>query len=427
MKKYFLILYMCLLSVNLYGLSMQNLFDALKHNPSVKLDEIDFNKAKIDEQKVTAKLYPKIRVFGKYENYSTPTGSIPVPPNTLINMVKDQTVGQPFGYNIYRLGGAFSMPIFIKSIYTLGKEAKIMRESLKAKKEINLLQNEAVLVATNASLLYLEHLFKSLNSKKDSLNETLKFVKIKVQTGRSAEAELYKIQDAISQIDIALNNILIEAQNYYAQIQSLTSIKLDKAIRMMDKKDFEQGSYKSLKSLRKKVLALNYDVEAKKENRWWPTISADGSFTRNYTKAYNNGHNLYENYSQIGVIISFALYNKESDVAIDEAHINAMKAQTQLEKEYLKLQSDTKAMIKNLKLLDKSVILYTKSIKNKLRLRDIAKVSFINGRMNMEDYLHYEDDYVAQQAKLYQIKAQQWQIKMKLAVAFGNNIEEMVQ
>lgn len=425
MKKYTIVF--LFLVASLYATTMQELFEALRKNPTIKLDEINLNRAKLDEDKVYSKLYPKLTIFGKYDNFSTPTGSVPIPPNTLIDMVQDPSIGQPFGYNIYRLGGSFSMPLFVKSIYTFGDQAKLMKASSKAQKKINLLQNEAVLVGTNANLLYLQHLSISLKRKASSLKETQKFIKIKVDTGRSAESELYKIEDAVMQIDINLNNISLQEQNAFAQIETLTEIKLTRAIKMQAKEEIKEGTYQSLEPLRIKSLALKYAIKAQQEKRWWPSLSANGSYTRNYTKAYNNGDDIYENYGQVGVLLSFPLFDEENNVAVDEAKISSMQVQTKLEKEKLKLDADAKAMLTSLDLLSRSTQLYTKSVVNKKRLRDIAKVSFTNGRMDMEDYLKYEDDLVAEEAKLYQTQAQLWQIKMKLAVIYGNNIQEMIR
>ncbi len=427
MKKYFIILIFFIFTINLDATTMQELFKALKKNPTVRLDEISVNKSKLNEEKVNSLLYPKVTLFTKYDNFSSPTGSVPIPPNTLTSMVKDSSDGQPFGYNIYRIGGSFSIPIFIKSIYTFGKKAKLMSESSRAKKKINLLQNEAILVVTNANLLYLNSLDKSLESKLASLDETKKTVTINVNSGRFAESELYKIEDAMVQVNIMLNNIEIEKQNFYAQIESLTGIKIFKPIPMEENFDVEIGDYKSLEPLHKKSLALEYGLKAQKEKRWWPTLSANGTYTRNYTKAYNNGADVYENYGQVGVVLAFKLFDAQSDVDVAEARVNKMQVQTQFEKEHLKLNADTKAMLSSIKLLKTSHKLYEKSVKNKQRLRDIAKVSFKNGRMNMQDYLKYEDDYVAEEAKLFQTRAKLWQLKMKLSVIFGNNIEEMIQ
>ena len=81
----------------------------------------------------------------------------------------------------------------------------------------------------------------------------------------------------------------------------------------------------------------------------------------------------------------------------------------------------------SLTLLENSIQLYQKSIQNKKKLLEIAKVNYNNARLSTEEYLRYEDAVVATEANLYKAKADKWQTLMELAVIYGNNIEEMVQ
>jgi hypothetical protein len=46
--------------------------------------------------------------------------------------------------------------------------------------------------------------------------------------------------------------------------------------------------------------------------------------------------------------------------------------------------------------------------------------------MTVQDYLKFEDDVVLEKSKLYKAKAERWQTLMKLAVIYGNNIEEIL-
>ena len=126
--------------------SIPELFDALKVHSQVKADSLVVKKSQIASDMVDSSLYPKVDLFASYDNYSTATGMVPVPPNQLLDMVQDQSVAQPFSTNIYRVGAKFSMPIFVKSIYTTADKAKAMRRSAEAKKEINILKNEALIV-----------------------------------------------------------------------------------------------------------------------------------------------------------------------------------------------------------------------------------------------------------------------------------------
>jgi len=407
--------------------SMAELFDALKQNPNTKLDEISVKKSQINNDKVYATLYPKINLFAKYNHFSKPTGIVPVPPNTLIKMVQDPSVAQPFGRDVYGYGASFTMPLFVKSIYTLVEQTKMMSKSSRKNKQINLLQNEALLVGTNATLQYLEALKKSLESKQYSLNETYKFVKIKVDSGRGAESELYKIQDALNGVEIALNNIEITKQKAYSSVESLTSIRLDKPVDMEQISTYKEGDFQVLEPLKLKSLALSYGVKAQKEKIYWPSLSADGRYNRNTTDAYNNDKSITEDYSQVGVTLSIPLLNMNNYAGVDEAKIEAMKVKTQLDKESVSLKAQTNALQNSLDLIENSTLLYEKSVKNKQKLLNIAKISFKNGRMSMEEYLRYEDELVAQEAKLYESFMLKWQTLMKLAVIYANDIEEIVR
>ena len=425
LKNLFIALIFIPLILNAY--SMAELFDALKQNPNTKLDEIGVKRAKIANDKVYATLYPKINLFAKYNHYSEPTAIVPVPPNTLIKMIQDSSVAQPFGKDVYGIGASFSMPLFVKSIYTLVEQSKMMSKSSKKNKQINLLQNEALLVGTNANLQYLEALKKSLESKLYSLNETYKFVKIKVDSGRGAESELYKIQDALNSVEISLNNIEITKQKAYSSVESLTSIRLDKPVDMEQTATYKEGDFQVLEPLKLKSLALSYGVKAQKEKLYWPSLSADGRYNRSNTDAYNNGKSITEDYSQVGVTLSIPLFNMDNYLGVDEAKIEAMKVKTQLEKESISLKAQTKSLQNSLDLIENSSLLYEKSVKNKEKLLNIAKISFKNGRMSMEEYLRYEDELVAQKAKLYETYMFKWQTLMKLAVIYANDIEEIVR
>jgi len=424
LKNLIILLYIPLV-LNAY--TMSELFDALKENPNTKLDELEVERTQINNEKVYANLYPKVDLYAVYNHYSEPTGMLPVAPNELIVMVKDSNIAQPFGTDIYRGSASFNMPLFVKSIYTLVDKTKMLSKSSRENKKINKIQNEALLVGTNANLQYLEALEKSLISKQYSLNETYKFVKIKVNNGRGAESELYKIQDALNNVKISLNNINITKQKAYATVEALTSIRINKAINMKQIATYKIGSFKVLEPLKLKSLALEYGLKAQKEKLYWPSLSANGSYTRSNTNAYNNTKNITEDYSHVGVILSIPLFNMQNYSAVDEAKIEAMKVKTQLEKESVSLKAQTSSLQNSLKLIENSVLLYKKSVKNKQKLLNIAKVSFKNTRMNMEEYLRYEDEVVAQEAKLYESYMLKWQILMKLAVIYANNIEEIVR
>ncbi len=134
---------------------------------------------------------------------------LPLPPNEIIQMVNDQSIPQPFSENIFRAGISISMPVFIKSIYTTASKAKHLQKSAKAKQQINLLQNEAIIVSSNANLLYIDALTKALESKKKSIMKTKEIIEVKVNNGRASGSTLLIINNGIHQVEATKNEIAI--------------------------------------------------------------------------------------------------------------------------------------------------------------------------------------------------------------------------
>ena len=406
--------------------SMGELFDALKSHAQTKADEMVVQQAEVAHSQATSKLYPKIDLFGTYDNYSTPTGMIPVPPNTLLAMVKDPTVAQPFSYNIYKAGAKFTMPLFVKSVYTMADKAKAMQKSARAKKQINLLKNEALIVGSNANLLYLSALKQSLELKEKSLLETHKTLKIKVNNGRAPASALYKLDDSLNQISIAKNNIDLQKQKLISSIETLTGIRLDNPVMMEEVGDIKEGNLGALKPLEEKLKASRLDVNAQKE-KLYPSVIAHGSYAYSSASAYNNDKDINEKYGDIGVVVNIPLLAMDQYEAISKSKIELKSDEIALEKLRDELRAKAEMLRKSLPLLENSIKLSKKSIENKEKLLKIAKVNYNSGRLSTEEYLRYEDDVVNAKAKLYQAKAQKWQTLMELAVIYANNIEEIVQ
>ena len=99
----------------------------------------------------------------------------------------------------------------------------------------------------------------------------------------------------------------------------------------------------------------------------------------------------------------------------------------ELEKTKLELTTQAIGLQNSSLLIENSIQLYNNSIKDKEELLAIAKVSYNSEQMSMEDYLKYEDDVVLEQSKLFNSQTRKWQMVMKLAVIYGNNIEEIVR
>jgi len=406
--------------------TIPELFNALKSHAQVQSDTMMVKKSAMQKKMVESSLYPKIDLFASYDNYNEATGMLPVPPNTLMDMVKDQAIAQPFSKNIYRAGAQFSMPIFVKSLYTTAKKAQAMQKSAQAKKRINILKNEAVIVGANANFLYLVSLKKALDGKEKSLLETQKTLQIKVNNGRSPASSLYKIEDSLNEIAISKNNIELQKKKLISSIESLTGITLTSPVLMQQVGSYEKGVFGSLKPLEEKIRANRINIQVQKE-KLYPSIVAHGNYTFSKAKAYNNNKNIDERYSNIGVVVNVPLLAMNQYSALSLAKIEFHASEVELEKSREELEARAHMLQTSLGLLDNSLKLYTQSIENKKRLLAIAKVNYKSGRLSTEEYLRYEDAVVAQEANLYKTEATKWQTLMELAVIYANNIEEIVK
>jgi outer membrane protein TolC len=406
--------------------SIPELFTALKSHAQVKSDAMLVKKSELQTKMVHSSLYPKIDLVASYDNYSAATGMVPVPPDQIAVMTRDDTIAQPFSKNIYRAGANFSMPLFVKSIYTTADKAKAMQRSAKAKKHINILKNEALIVGANANFLYLVSLKKALDGKEKSLLETAKTLQIKVDNGRSPASALYKLNDSLNEVAISKNSIDLEKKKLISSIETLTGVRLTEPVSMQRTGSFTKGALASLKPLQEKVAANRASMKAEKE-KLYPALYAHGSYSFSHGKAYNNGDNTDEHYGNIGITLNIPLLEMNEYASIAMANVTLQSSKIELDKLRDELTSEAQMLESSLSLLDNSLKLYKQSVENKQKLLDIAKVNFKSGRMSTEEYLRYEDAVVAQEANLYKTEATKWQTEMQLAVIYANNIEEMVR
>ena len=427
MLKYILI-FICFPAL-LQAQNVQNigqLLDSLKTHPQTKSDEIGVQQALAAENLAYSKLYPSIEGFGRYDYSSNPTGMLPVPPDELFSMKADPTIGQPFSENIYRVGAVISMPIYMQSIYTTASMAKMMVHSAKDKAYINLLSNEALLVGLNANLTYIESLERALNSKKTSLLKTKEFVEIKVNNGRAPGDALLKINNALNDISVIVNNLEIQQQQVIGVIASYTGVTLTEPVPMEQTGTYQSGNLKALNPLVDKLKADRLAFRAEKE-KLLPSLFAQSSYSENFAKAYNNNININNHYAAASLVLRIPIFSKSQYAQIREKHLQMKDTQNELDKMKLELSSQANQLQNSLSLLDNSIQLYKKSIENKQELLKIAKADYKTDRMTMEDYLKYENDLALEKSKLFKAKAEKWQTLMKLCVIYGNNIEEIIK
>ncbi|HEY9169072.1 MAG TPA: TolC family protein [Lutibacter sp.] len=406
--------------------NIQDLFTALKSNPQTKSDSLAFEKARTGKQLVLSNLLPTITTFGSYNNYSTAAGMLPITPNESSYLVQHQELPQPFSDEIFRAGLSISMPVFIKSIYTTANEAKHLQKSAQAKQHINLLQNEAIIVSSNANLLYIDALTKALENKKQSLLKTKELITIQVNNGRAPGSSLLIIQNSINQVDATINDIAINRETALASIKTLTGIRLNKPVEMMETTSLDTSEIKSLEPIEQKVMADKLGLRAEKE-KLLPSILLTGNYNHSFANAYNNNMAIDKNYTDIGLTVSVPIFNQNQYSQIKKRRIEFNETQNEYDKMKLTLESQADQLQKSLQLLYKSEKLYQQNVEDKEAILAISKVSFQSGRITIEDYLKYEDDLVLEKSKQFKAQAEKWQTMVKLAVIYGNNIENLVK
>ena len=402
------------------------LLNALEKRPQSQLDSIAVEKSTLGEAVLNDKLMPKVDLYAGYEIYSSPNGLLPVPPNELIGMVQDQSVGQPFSKQIMREGLNFSWPIFVKSIYTLKEKARLLHMASKEKKRLNLLQRQAVVVGSVAQLRYLESLKETLQSKKRSIMQTAVSTRVKTESGRAPQSAMYLLQSHIDDLDIAMNTIEQNINLLASKIETLTGIPLNHSVALHLKREVHSGEIFALKPLKSKVQASEKGIKAAHE-AYYPTLVTKGNYSYSQADAYNNGASLHENFGSAGLYVTMSLFDSSKGTASQEAKLAYLQEKTHYDQTEHMLKVQAKQLKREIKLLKRSAKLAQKSVINQKRLLNIAKVSIENESITQEEYLRYEDALANAKANLYKINAQKWQDIAQLAVIYGNNLKGIVK
>ena len=413
-------------TLQLQATSITSLLDTLEKRPEHRLDMLDVEKSTLGRQAVSDKLMPTVTLYGGYEISNSPAGLLPVPPNTMIGMVKDQSIGQPFSKGILREGVNFTWPLFVKSIYTLEDKADLLHLAAKEKRKLNLIQREAVVVGSVAQLRYLESLKAALKAKKRSIRQTEITTKMKVKEGRVPESAVFVLNSHINELDIAMNNIDQSINLLISKIETLTGVRLKQSLPMRAKASVKKGEIFALRPLHSKVEAAKRGVQAANE-AYIPSIVTKGNYTLSQADAYNNGKSLHEDFGTAGLYLSMPLFDASKGTASQQAKVEYLKEKTTLDQTEHRLVVQARQLEQEMRLLKKSVALARKSVADRQRLLKIAKVSLRNGTITQEEYLRYEDALADAKAALYKAEAQRWQDIAQLAVIYGNDLRRIVK
>jgi outer membrane protein TolC len=413
------------LSVNAYALSMHDLFMALKKQPISKIDKYMEQSAQNAKNKAESMFFPKIYSMASYEHFNSPTNLRPVTPSESSILMK-QGKPLPFSRDIKSIGVQISMPILSYSLFNMVKKAKMMHKSVKEKAYLNFLRNEAALVSLNAKLQYLEGLKKALNTRRDSIISTLKRIEVGVENGRIPEIQKIKIESGINQIDIKLGQIQSTIDTIKSNIKTLTSIEIKHSVKMEQSGRINESVLFAVKPLKYAVSAQKYNISYQK-GKLLPSIAVKSNIFRKFGKGYNNDKYTLRNYASIGVYMQMPIFDKTIYADTQKAKSDYIKTKAQLEQLKIQLKSESIALNTQLRIINNSIIIAKKELNNQHQLIKYAKVAFNAQRMLEEEYLRYEDALLNAEASLLELKAKKWEVISKLAVMYGNNLEEIVK
>ncbi len=416
-----------LATINAQAITINELFNALKKQPTSKLDQMNEQMANTAISKVKSNYYPKVDLFANFTHYNSPTNLLPVDPLSAGKLIAQKN-DLPFAKSIGRYGVKVSVPVFVKELSDLTKKAKYLTKGAKLKKKLNFYKNEAIILGANAGLEYIYHLEQTLKSTKKSIEKTRSDMQIAVNNGRMPGIAIDKIDEKLNQLEIAINNVHIKKISLLSKIESITGITLKNYVPMDLISRVDTNEIFALKPLQAMINAARSDLKASKEKRYYPKIGANIFWSENYAPdAVNTGNDVHRSYGYYQLGLSLPLYNKTGDTDIELKQIALMKDKIKLEKTKQDLKSEAKSLVKELDLLKKSEKLTKENIIKKEDLLKFAKVATKEGRMSEEDYLRYEDGVMSAKSNYYQTKSQIWQNIAKLAVIYGNDLRSIVK
>jgi outer membrane protein TolC len=411
-----------LLGGGLYAASVSQLLHGVRHHYQSQLDSYSIEEAHKALEMVKGQFWPKIRVFGSINHYNSPTNLRPTTPTESAHVAPDF----PFSRNIERIGATLSMPVFVAQLFDLADKAEAMRRSAAAKKEVDLLKDQATVLGANANLRYLEETERALRSKARTLRTTETIIQAKVQAGRAPQSALYKVQERFDAIRIALDNIAVQKENIRTLIATLSGVELRHAVPMRRRGSLKLSTLLPLKPLRDKLRADEANAAAE-QAKLYPSLHLDANINRSYGVSYASDRHIHRNYGGIGLTLSAPLLDMPQIRSMQKARIHAMKSATELAKLADELKTRAQAMRRQLKLLHHSLSLHRHNIANQKKLVAIARQSYEDGRMTLEEYLRYIDSLYDAKAQLYKTKAAYWQTLAQLAFLYGNDFGRIVR
>ena len=404
---------------------LHELFAALKSRPVTRADIAAAKIANLARQKATDQLYPSITLFGSYEHYTNDTNLRPVPPPEANSRIA-QHEPLPFAQNIQRLGISATMPIFVKSIFTLRSKLAHLHQAARLKKRLNLYQNEAIILGAYANLLALHQTRSALLARRRSLQKMRQDIEVAVRSGRNAPIALDKIDSTLANLAIAMQELNIQEAQAKERIASLVGAPPKKLDPIEQIGTLKEGEFFALKALRQKLAAASKDIALAKD-ALIPKLLMEAKWSENYTQRdVMFGESLHTGYGEIALKLVLPL-SKAKITDIELAKAKHMQERSRYAQTAQELQAKAKSLQAQREALQKAIEAAKKRVVSQKALVRYAKTAYRVGRLTEEEYLRYEEGLFFAQAELAKLQAKKWQILAQLAVIYGNDLERIVK
>jgi len=405
------------------ALDMASLLAAAREQPDLQEKDLAVAEADLRVTEAYAALFPRLGLFGRYEDFSSPTPLRPFFP-TEGSAAKGDSL--EFSRLISRYGATAQMPIFIKSLYTVADQLKVLKDKAVTSKQIDLIRKQASVVGLNSPFTTLTRSDAALTAREASLTETRAMTEQKVHLGRAAEAELLKIQKALRDLAQQHNDLRTKILDVQRDLQKLTGMVLDVPVPMQRTAEVTPGPFIALRVLEADLAAAQKDVQRTTE-QFYPTLTVEGALSLNEGTAYNTDRHVERSYNFVALVLRIPLFDKTLFAAKDVANVKVRRAERTLEQGRL----DLTALAQNLQdkgpVLARTVATAQEILATQTRLLAMARVAYQNDRLTTEEYLRYEADVLQADAGLYQAQNEQWQVLAQQAVLYGVDLIGVVQ
>jgi len=403
--------------------TLADLFQQARSRPDIQDAELATAEASAAQEQAAAGLYPKVFGIGRVESYNSPTNLRPLPP-TEVNPAKGEAV--PFSDTITRYGLVFQMPLYVQPLYTLSRKTAVLLEKANIQRQIELVRKEAAIVSLNSSLYALEGLEAALLSREKSLQETLKTLRIRVDSGKTPESEWMKVDRLI--LDIQRQRVDVERRKsqVFRDLFQHTGVTLTGSVPMTLVSSIRTAPYPALLAAGKDVDAARFEARRVRE-QFYPSLSIEGSLLENDGTAYNTDTHVHRSYDSVAVMLKLPLFEKEIWSAGRVAEIREARSRQGYEKLRIELEALDAELERRFPLLDSALRLAEQSVTRAGELLDIARVAYSVERMTTEEYLRYEADVLSAEAERCRSIDDRWQALAQKAVLYGQLLEGIIQ